>query len=199
MKLKSLIFSIPMALLCMTASLLAGDAQPDDSWNPENARVGARGTSFNMSVEKENIPDLGEVSTLVLQSDQVDGGDTIIELGRIPADSGRNYRAVYYVKAEVDEPADGLYLMIRDHAALEGGAPLNKEYHKLPSARRSIPGRDMGSWVKKEFVFISGEGTEFLGGALVVSPFKGRIAISPVQLLVDDGTDAPEAGSKRRR
>lgn len=196
---KKTLFLTPAALLCAAVSLMATDAESDGTWNPENARVGTQGTSFNISVEKENVPDMGDVSTLVVQSDQVDGESSIIELGRIPADPSKNYRAVYYVKAEVDEGAEGLYLMIRDHAALQGGPPLNKEYHKLPTPYRRIPGRDIGSWVKKEFVFTPGEGAEFLGGALVVSPFKGRIVISPVQLIVDEGTGAPEASSKKRR
>lgn len=186
------------ALLCAAISSGATDVQSDASWNPENAYAGSPKTSINISVEKDDVPDMGMVPTLILQSDQTDYEVALIELGRIPAVPGQKYRAVYYVMAQVEEPTDGLYLMIREYGSSQGGNPLNKEYHTLSSSVRSIPGKDIGRWVKKEFDFTPGEGAEFLSGALAVRLFKGRIIISPVQLLPGEDTDAPSADSKKK-
>lgn len=185
----------PLVIATLLNAAAAKDATSDTVWMPENAIMGAEKAAVELSVKQEDVPTMGRVPTLTLQGDNEDYEFFTIEWGRIQVIPRAKYRAIYYVMAEVEQPTDGLYLMIREHATPEG-SPLNREYYKLPVSNRSISQGDIGNWVKKEFVFTTGDEAGFLAAALVIQPFKGRIVISPIQLLPAD-TDASSSNSKK--
>jgi len=174
-------------------------SEPEGQWEPENALLSAEGSStpVKSSVEKMVVPELGdgETATLKIESDGANFDFLTVKFGALPASSEKKYRAVYYVLAQTEEPSEGLYLMLADLAD-QTGAPLNKDYHKLPVANRAITGKDMGGWVKKEFAFTVQPGTEYLSATLVYMPFKGSIQVSPIQLFVED--EAPQDDSKKK-
>lgn len=178
------IISAFSALASLSGASTSGAEQ---TWNPEDFRLGSQETPVEVSVEKMVVPDMGpgEAPTLRIESDTKDYEFSTIELGRLPVSSDTTYQAVYYVLANVEESTDGLYLMIREHAS-ESGPPLNRDYHKSSVFLRSIRPGNLGHWEKRKISFTTGSDTRFLSAAEVVQPFKGRMNISPVQLLPGD-------------
>lgn len=189
----------PLVIATLLNAAAAKDATSDTVWMPENAIMGAEKAAVELSVKQEDVPTMGRVPTLTLQSDNADYEFFTIEWGRIQAEPGKTYRAVYYVMAQVEYPTDGLYLLLREHITSGGGSPLSKEYHKLSVTNRSITQADIGRWVKKEFVFTTSSDVGFLAASLVVQPFKGLISISPIQLLPEQDADASNSKKKTLR
>ncbi|MEX2579692.1 MAG: laminin G domain-containing protein [Verrucomicrobiales bacterium] len=116
-----------------------------------------------------------EEGKVVLRGRVSKGEPYVVEMGRLEVEPNTTYRGSYPLAVGELVGDASLYLMIREHEAMDTG-PF-PDYNKTPPHQRSVTGDE-----ERSLQFVTGEKTGALSVALVVAELDGALRLGPFTL-----------------